>query len=145
MASALRAAERGTMPVILTQRYADARVADVVEGCSDSLSGDPNGKAPYVERKTKHIEHLRTASEDVLLVTAADKLHNARAIHADLLINGTSMLKRFNGTGGDRFFGTTTRSSRSSRPVPQPKALLGCWPTRWGTLESSCEYVNGNR
>lgn len=121
MASALRAAERGTMPVILTQRYADARVADVVEGCSDSLSGDPNGKAPYVERKTKHIEHLRTASEDVLLVTAADKLHNARAIHADLLINGSSMLKRFNGTGGDRFLVLRLDPQDPRGPCRSPK------------------------
>lgn len=78
-------------------RFGD-RVADVVEGCSDSLSENPDDKAPYVERKSKHIEHLRTASDDVLLVTAADKLHNARAIHADLVLHGPDMLSRFTGT-----------------------------------------------
>jgi len=78
-------------------RFGD-RVADIVEACSDSLSEDPTKKAPYEERKRHHIEHLRHASDDVLLVTAADKLHNARAIHADLLVLCPEMLKRFNGT-----------------------------------------------
>lgn len=31
-------------------------------------------------------------------MTAADKLHNARAIYSDLLVDGPRMLKRFNGT-----------------------------------------------
>lgn len=81
------------------KRFGD-RVADIVEACSDSLSEDPSKKAPYEERKRHHIEHLRHASDDVLLVTAADKLHNARAIHADLLVLGPGMLndKGFNGT-----------------------------------------------
>ena len=74
------------------------RVADIVEACSDSLSEDPTKKAPYEQRKRDHIEHLRHASDDVLLVTAADKLHNARAIHADLLVHGPEMFERFNGT-----------------------------------------------
>ena len=78
-------------------RFGD-RVADIVEACSDSLSEDPTKKAPYEQRKRDHIEHLRHASDDVLLVTAADKLHNARAIHADLLVHGPNMLGRFNGT-----------------------------------------------
>jgi (p)ppGpp synthase/HD superfamily hydrolase len=73
------------------------RVADIVLGCSDSTSEDAEAKAPYVERKATHIAHLREASDDVLLVTAADKLHNARAIHTDLLIDGPGMLERFNG------------------------------------------------
>ena len=78
-------------------RFGD-RVADIVEACSDSLTEDPTQKAPYEQRKQAHIEHLRHASDDVLLVTAADKLHNARAIHADLLVHGPDTIKRFNGT-----------------------------------------------
>lgn len=78
-------------------RFGD-RVADIVEACSDSLVEDPTHKEEYEVRKAKHIETLSTASDDVLLVTAADKLHNARAIHADLLVHGPVMLARFNGT-----------------------------------------------
>jgi len=77
-------------------RFGD-RVADIVLGCSDSTTLRSNDKAPYAERKAAHIAHLREASDDVLLVTAADKLHNARAIHTDLLIHGPGVLKRFNG------------------------------------------------
>ncbi len=77
-------------------RFGD-RVADIVLGCSDSTTEDPEHKLPYTDRKAAHIAHLREANDDVLLVTAADKLHNARAIHTDLLIDGPDMLTRFNG------------------------------------------------
>ena len=77
-------------------RFGD-RVADIVLGCSDSTTEDRKDKAPYAVRKAAHIAHLRDTSDDVLLVTAADKLHNARAIHTDLLIDGPDMLRRFNG------------------------------------------------
>ena len=77
-------------------RFGD-RVADIVLGCSDSTTDDRKDKLPYAERKASHIAHLREASDDVLLVTAADKLHNARAIHTDLMIDGPDMLTRFNG------------------------------------------------
>ena len=77
-------------------RFGD-RVADIVLGCSDSTAEHRRDKLPYVERKAAHIAHLREASDDVLLVTAADKLHNARAIHTDLMIDGPGMLARFNG------------------------------------------------
>ena len=77
-------------------RFGD-RVADIVLGCSDSTIEDRKHKLPYAERKAAHIAHLREASDDVLLVTAADKLHNARAIHTDLMIDGPDMLARFNG------------------------------------------------
>lgn len=77
-------------------RFGD-RVADIVLGCSDSTAEDRKDKLPYADRKAAHIAHLREASNDVLLVTAADKLHNARAIHTDLTIDGPGMLTRFNG------------------------------------------------
>jgi (p)ppGpp synthase/HD superfamily hydrolase len=80
-------------------RFGD-RVADIVLGCSDSTTEDRKDKRPYAERKAAHIAHLREASDDVLLVTAADKLHNARAIHTDLMIDGPDILTRFNGEPG---------------------------------------------
>jgi (p)ppGpp synthase/HD superfamily hydrolase len=90
--------DQGGMPRAddVRARFGD-RVADIVLGCSDSTVEDRKGKLPYAERKAAHIAHLRDASDDILLVTAADKLHNARAIHTDLLIDGPDMLKRFNG------------------------------------------------
>jgi len=62
------------------------RVAEVVEACSDSLvdTGGGETKPPWIERKRKYLNHLRDASQDVLRVSLADKVHNARAILRDL-------------------------------------------------------------
>jgi (p)ppGpp synthase/HD superfamily hydrolase len=62
------------------------RVARVVEACSDSLADTGAGerKAGWQERKEKYLAHLKTADEDILRVSLADKVHNARAILRDL-------------------------------------------------------------
>ena len=66
-------------------RFGD-RVARIVEACSDSLADTGKGehKAPWDERKANYLTHLRVADEDVLRVSLADKVHNARAILRDL-------------------------------------------------------------
>lgn len=73
------------------------RVARIVEGCSDFL--DESGpKPPSKQRRQLHLSELEhRADPDVLLVTAADKLHNARAIATDLANQGPAMLRRFSG------------------------------------------------
>jgi len=53
-------------------------------------------KAPWRERKDAHLQHLYQASDDVLIVTAADKLNNARAIATDLQTVGAKVWERFN-------------------------------------------------
>ena len=72
------------------------RVGSIVEGCSDSLVENPAEKAPWRERKEAYIEHLAHAADDVLIVVAADKLHNTRAIVTDLDCIGVAALARFN-------------------------------------------------
>lgn len=75
------------------------RVEAMVRGCSDALPAEGKEKDPYVIRKSQHIHHLNAeANADVLLVTAADKLHNARAIVTDLEISGKKLWSRFNGS-----------------------------------------------
>src|SRR5438132_7632777 len=54
-------------------------------------------KPPWKERKEVYIAHLRKASPSVRLVSAADKLDNARAILADYRVLGESLWSRFNG------------------------------------------------
>ena len=63
-----------------------ARVAGIVAACSDSLANTAGGerKAGWKERKEAYLAHLRTADEDNLRVSLADKVHNARAILRDL-------------------------------------------------------------
>jgi len=72
------------------------RVAHIVRGCSDSLVVDEQNKAPWRERKEAHIQHLREADLDTLIVTAADKTHNARAIATDIASIGNRVWDRFN-------------------------------------------------
>ncbi len=76
-------------------RFGD-RVAVIVEGCSDSLSEDPEDKAPWKDRKISYLGHLKDADDDTLAVSLADELHNARAIATDLMITGPSTWDRFN-------------------------------------------------
>jgi (p)ppGpp synthase/HD superfamily hydrolase len=61
-------------------------VARIVEACSDSLTDTRKGerKTHWQERKEAYLAHLRTADEDILWVSLADKVHNARTILRDL-------------------------------------------------------------
>jgi (p)ppGpp synthase/HD superfamily hydrolase len=70
------------------------RVASIVRGCTDA---DTIPKPPWRERKEAYIAHLETAPPDVLLVSAADKLHNARSICTDLRTHGLVVYERFKG------------------------------------------------
>ena len=74
-----------------------SRVAEIVRACSDTLVKDREDAAPYQERKQTHRDHLETADDGILLVTAADKLHNARAIATDLQNHGEFVWQRFTG------------------------------------------------
>jgi (p)ppGpp synthase/HD superfamily hydrolase len=78
-------------------RFGD-EVADIVLACSDST--DPAWKAatPYDERKRLYLERLAREPDRVVLVSIADKVHNARAIATDLAVHGRQTLERFTGT-----------------------------------------------
>jgi len=70
-------------------------VAKMVEGLSDSVSENPDNKGEWTGRKTLYLEHLRNESREVQLISAADKLHNARAIVEDYRVIGAEVWKRF--------------------------------------------------
>lgn len=76
----------------LAERFGN-RVAAIVESCSDT-SVSP--KPPWKPRKERYIEHLRNAEESVLIVSAADKLSNARAVIKDFREHGDKVWERFN-------------------------------------------------
>ena len=79
----------------INQLFGD-RVSQIVRGCSESLVASDVEKAPWLERKEAHIEHLKSGDFDTLLVTAADKTHNARAIATDIQSAGNKVWERFN-------------------------------------------------
>lgn len=79
-------------------------VLSIVEACTDAEPAakraeralEPAGKrARWMERKLKYIVHLADAPGPVLLVCAADKLHNAGAIVSDLGTVGPAVFGRF--------------------------------------------------
>jgi (p)ppGpp synthase/HD superfamily hydrolase len=69
-------------------------VTSIVDGCTDS---DVTPKPPWKERKLAYLEHLKTASPSVKLVSAADKLYNANSIIKDYRLIGDKLWSRFHG------------------------------------------------
>lgn len=81
--------------VQIATRFGDAVLA-LVEGCTDT---DEDPKPPWRGRKEDYLAHLRSleAGDGVLLVSLADKLHNAHAIGRDYGAVGEALWERFNG------------------------------------------------
>lgn len=79
-------------------------VARIVEACSDSLSSDPDQKAPWRERKLHHLERLATADASVRLVTACDKLHNLQNLLRDLRHRGPGIWVHFKSRPEDQLW-----------------------------------------
>jgi (p)ppGpp synthase/HD superfamily hydrolase len=77
----------------IRRRFGD-KVVEIVNGCTDA---EVVPKPPWLERKKRYLEHLKGAAPEVLRVSAADKLHNARAVLADLRRHGHAVWGRFNG------------------------------------------------
>jgi GTP pyrophosphokinase len=77
----------------IRRRFGTA-VLDTVDGCTDART---KPKPPFRERKERYIAHLPEASPSVRLVSAADKLYNARAILSDYRAIGEALWARFNG------------------------------------------------
>jgi (p)ppGpp synthase/HD superfamily hydrolase len=77
----------------IRRRFGNTVVA-IVDGCTDA---EVLPKPPWRARKEAYIAHLRHASPSVLLVSAADKLHNARTVLADYRVLGDDLWQRFNG------------------------------------------------
>jgi GTP pyrophosphokinase len=72
-----------------------ANVARMVEGLSDSLAEDPNAKDRWEQRKQAYIDRLRDEPADVRLISAADKLYNARSILEDYRLIGPEVWRGF--------------------------------------------------
>lgn len=71
-----------------------ARVARIVLDCSDA---ETTPKPPWRDRKEAYLAGIAAKSDDAVLVTACDKLHNATAILEDLRQIGAEVFTRFTG------------------------------------------------
>ncbi len=70
------------------------RVAHIVDGCTDAYS-EP--KSPWLERKRAYIARVTGEDAEVRLVSAADKLSNARETLFEVRVHGESVYQRFAG------------------------------------------------
>ena len=77
---------------ILYDRFGEI-VLGIVEGCTDA---DTTPKPPWRARKEAYIARLVNVDNSVLLVSACDKLHNARTLLTDLRERGDDLWVRFN-------------------------------------------------
>lgn len=81
------------MPVI--DEHFGKHVLDLVMACSDAAPQRGQPKGAWIERKEKYIANLRSAADEVLLISAADKWHNLASILADAKQLGETVFDRF--------------------------------------------------
>jgi (p)ppGpp synthase/HD superfamily hydrolase len=70
-------------------------VARMVEGLSDSLEEDPTAKGIWEERKRDYLKRLADEPVEVQLISAADKLYNARTVLDEHRAIGAKVWERF--------------------------------------------------
>jgi Guanosine polyphosphate pyrophosphohydrolases/synthetases len=88
--------DKGGMPRLheIEERFG-ANVARMVAGLSDTFAGDHDQKEGWEERKNGYLERLRKEADDVLLISAADKLYNAKSILDDYRVIKDAVWERF--------------------------------------------------
>jgi (p)ppGpp synthase/HD superfamily hydrolase len=98
-------------------------VAAIVESCSDATVIP---KPPWKPRKEKYIAHLRHADQPVLIVAAADKLANARAVLKDYRQVGDKVWDRFNAGKSDQlwYYRTVTQALIEAAGDGRARALI---------------------
>lgn len=81
------------------------KVLEIIELCTDTPSDFTGGEKPvWRVRKEAYLAHLRTSTPDMLRITLADKVDNARSIHADLQSVGSDLWSRFNAGREEQFW-----------------------------------------
>jgi (p)ppGpp synthase/HD superfamily hydrolase len=72
-----------------------ARVAKIVDGCTDSYVEDAKKKESWERRKFRYLRRVRHEDAETRFVSAADKLYNVRAVLRDLRYDGEIVFTRF--------------------------------------------------
>ena len=125
---------------IIRAQFGDA-VGDIVRDCTDGTAegkaalADPDARRrDWLRRKQAYLAHLAHASDDMLLVSGCDKLHNASAIVGELERPGVGrgVFDRFTG-GRD---GTLTYYRLLADLFTQRGALMA------GALEREVERMH---
>lgn len=88
--------DHGGLPRLreVEQRFGP-EVSCMVAALSDTFAEDHDKKEGWEDRKIAYLARLRQESDDVLLISAADKLYNAKAILDDYKEIGSKVFERF--------------------------------------------------
>lgn len=98
------------------------RIADLVDSTTDAYT---KPKPPWNARKAAYLEKLRGASDEVLLLALADKVHNARSILLDLQREGDQIWEKFNGgKAGTLWYYQSLANILDSAPYPELRLEL---------------------
>jgi len=91
-------------------------VTAIVDGCTESVT---QPKPHWRDRKLKYLELMHHASDSVLRVSMADKLHNARSILANWYREGDAVWQKFHGgKAGTLWFYRSLLQIYQRRPSP---------------------------
>lgn len=85
----------GAQYMLVIEEHFGKHVLDLVMACSDAAPQRGQPKGAWIERKEKYIANLRSAADEVLLISAADKWHNLASILADAKQLGEVVFDRF--------------------------------------------------
>lgn len=100
--------DREKLSVALGTQHAH-EIVQIVLACSDGVDDDghPVGDRSvdtWLERKRGYLDHLRVAGASALRVSGADKLHNARALLADVREDAVGAWAHFNAPPADELW-----------------------------------------
>ena len=119
----------GTPTLEEIRRLFGARVAHIVDGCTDSHAVHPEHKESWCVRKQRYIAHVaHEADAAVRLVSAADKVHNARAILNDHFEMGDRVFEKFETRkdGTLWYYRSLVQAFRAAEERrPEPASLAG--------------------
>jgi len=124
----------------LKQRFGE-KVLLMIELATDTPPDYAGGvKPPWRKRKEQYLEHVRSSRPELLRVTLADKVDNARAIYGDFQRLGNDLWERFNAGRDDQFWYYSNaveafKAAGVSGPLLRELQDLvkKIWPEKWRT------------
>ena len=119
------------------------QIAQLVDAATDDTPEAGAEKRLWKDRKLDYLAKLPKEDASALLVSASDKLHNARAILSDLMTLGPVVFSRFNqGRDGTlqyyRLLADTYQQIEVQEVRPRLQALFAELERTVGILETAC-------